>query len=110
MDMNAYQGMVVEVVLCRAKDGVSEAEVRQAAEAAGPEMDTLPGLLKRELLLDANGQWIDVVHWRSYADSQNALQLAMTKPNILHLFSLLDESRTQMFHLMPVTSGQVEAI
>jgi hypothetical protein len=94
---------VVEVVLCRAKANVSEAEMREAARLAEPEMDSLPGLISRELLVDSEGQWVDIVHWESMEHAQNALQLVGDKPAIQHLFSLIDEDQTRMMHLHPVT-------
>ncbi len=97
---------VVELVLMRAKAGLSEAEVRAAGDAAQPEMDALPGLLSRELLLSDDGLWVDIVHWDSLENAQGALKLAEGMPKLQHLFSLLDESSVQMYHLRPVLLGQ----
>lgn len=94
---------VVEVVLCRTKAHVSEAQMIEAARMAKKEMDTLPGLISRELLLNDEGQWVDIVHWESMEHAQQALQLVADKPKIQHMFSLIDESQMQMLHLHPVS-------
>jgi hypothetical protein len=98
---------VVEIVLMRAKPDVSEAEMLAASAAAAPDMDALPGLLKRELLLSDDGLWVDVVHWDRMENAQNALKLVEDKPLIQQLFSLIDEATVQMYHLRPVITNQM---
>jgi hypothetical protein len=101
---------VVELVLCRPKAGVTDAELRAAAEASKDDLAALPGLVRRELLLDGEGQWVDVVHWESMEHATNALKLVEGKPNVMRLFSLLDQERMQMFHLSPVLVHEGEAV
>lgn len=94
---------VVEVVLMRAKPEVTKAQVLEAAVGAKDDMDALPGLISRELLYnDEDGQWVDVVYWESMEHATNAINIANQKPNILKLFSLLDDSSVQMMHQRPV--------
>jgi hypothetical protein len=97
--MNSY---VVEVVLFTAKPDVTEAQMREAAQYSAAELESLPGLLKRELLLNADGQWIDIGHWESLEHAMQALELVKEKPTIQAFFNLIDEASVQMFHLNPV--------
>jgi heme-degrading monooxygenase HmoA len=94
---------VVEVVLMRAKPHVTKTQVLEAAVGAKNDMDALPGLISRELLYnDEDGQWVDVVYWESMEHAKQAIEIANQKPNILRLFSLLDDSSVQLMHLHPI--------
>lgn len=59
------RAVVVEWAPFRVKPGVEDAAVLDASEAL--QRDFLahqPGFMKRELLRGADGQWVDLVHWR----------------------------------------------
>lgn len=98
--------IVVEIAMSRAKEGVDEAEIWAAATAAQADMDSLPGIIRRETLKDENGLWVDIVYWESMEAAQNALPLAHEKPQLARLFSLLDLETSQMYHLHPVLFPQ----
>jgi hypothetical protein len=93
---------VVEVVLMRPRADVTDAELTAALDATAADIASLPGFVKREVLRDEKGQWIDIVYWRSMADAQQALALVGDKPEVQRMFTLLDESEAQMFHFSPV--------
>ncbi len=93
---------VVEVVLMRPRADVTAAELTAALQATAADIASLPGFVKREVLRDDKGQWMDIVYWRSMADAHNALALVGNKPEVQRMFALLDETDGQMFHFSPV--------
>ena len=62
-------GLTVELVTFKLNEGADEAAFLQAADAVMADIRQLPGYVRRELLKGDDGQWIDVVHWRSRADA-----------------------------------------
>jgi hypothetical protein len=96
--------MIVEIVLSRPVAGVSATDMRDAALAAGPVLDQLPGLRTREVLFDGKEQWADIVRWDTMADAEQAMPRVGQHPLVQALFMKIDEPSSEMFFLNPVQS------
>lgn len=96
--------MIVEIVLSRPIAGVSATAMREAALAAGPVLDQLPGVRYREVLFDGVEQWADIVRWDNMTDAEQAMPRVGQHPLVQALFTKIDEPRSEMFFLHPVQS------
>lgn len=105
--MNASTSHVVEVVLYRLREGVSRETQMAALQAAQSEIASLPGFIRREVLADADGQWVEMVYWRTMDEALNAMNLIADKPNLQQAFTLLDEGTIRMLHMLPVLTHAV---
>jgi GH15 family glucan-1,4-alpha-glucosidase len=90
--------LTVEVVLFKLKPTTDEAAFLKAADAIMPDLRSMPGYLRRELLKGDDGQWLDVVYWRSLAEAQQAAQDLMQRPAVQPLFGMLDETTVTILH------------
>jgi hypothetical protein len=94
--------MVIELVLSRPKSGVTDANIRASAQAVAPILNALPGLQRRVVLTDGQGQWIDVIHWDSLTNAQQAMSHVGHRPEVQTLFAQLDEPTVELFHMTSV--------
>jgi heme-degrading monooxygenase HmoA len=92
-------GMTVELVLFRLKDGVDTQAFLAAADAIMPDLRAMQGFVRRELLHDANGQWADVVYWASHDDALAAAEAVQHLASMQPFGSRIDEATVTMLHL-----------
>lgn len=80
----------LEWVPFHAAPGVSDADLLAAAERLHREfLAHQPGYVRRCLLRDADGSFVDSVHWRSADDHAAAMAVAMTHPAAQAFFACL---------------------
>lgn len=94
--------LTIEVVLFKLKPGVEDMTFVAAAEAMLPDLRTVPGFVRRELLRGDEDLWVDVVHWRSLSEALAAMDLMMTQPSAGPFMAALDEQSIEMLHLQQV--------
>lgn len=63
---------VIETVIFRLADGVSEEQFLEAAEQATKFMTMCPGFQRRRLSCEENGTWIEHVEWTSMKEAKAA--------------------------------------
>lgn len=88
----------IEVVIFKAKPGIEEARLHNAALAINSQIQQLPGFLSREFGASGEGNYIDIVHWQNMDAAQAAAQAVNQIPECGEFFSLIDESSVQMLH------------
>jgi hypothetical protein len=98
------QRPVLEVVLFKLKPGADEAAFLAASEAVMPDLRTMHGFIRRELLKDADGRWMDTVHWHNLDDAHRAAEVFLSLSCAQTLVALIDETSMTMLHLEPVRS------
>ena len=73
------------------KAGVSEQVViNQAQTVEDLFLKQQPGYIRRSLLNDGKGQWVDVVYWESKVDASNAMKKAFESPICHQYFALME--------------------
>jgi len=90
---------VLEIVHFRVKPGVSDEQVLAASTQTQEWISQCPGYLARELSKTTEGQWIDIVHWRTLAEAQAAAQQIMQEPCAAPFMALLDPTQVTFYHL-----------
>jgi heme-degrading monooxygenase HmoA len=98
LSANAAQAETIEVVVFKAKNGVSEKSILNSAEGMLSTLKSWDGFISRELINAGNQKWIDVVHWRDLESAKAAQHKAMESDSCLLFFSFLEENGQQIFH------------
>lgn len=88
----------IEVVIFKAKAGISDEQLRTAALAVTPVLKVMPGFISREFGTSEDGQYIDVVHWKDLPSAKAAAEKVMGIPKCGEFFSLIDQNQMQFMH------------
>jgi heme-degrading monooxygenase HmoA len=89
----------LELVQFRLKPGVSEAAFLEAVFQTQAAIARLPGFLRREVLKNDEGLWVDVVHWQSKAEALAAAEAFAAMPEVAVFAGMIDETQMTMLHL-----------
>lgn len=89
----------VELVQFRLKPGVDEGAFLMAVADTQAAITRLPGYLKRELLKNADGLWVDLVYWRSNTEALAAAEAFGAMPEVALFASMIDATQLTMLHL-----------
>lgn len=96
------QSDVIEQVSFRARSPEADGRMAEAAWAAQPVIERLPGFVGRHFGRSDDGEWIDIVRWRSLADARNAAEhasaLAHSEPALAAFFGLIDMQSSRVRH------------
>lgn len=92
----------VEVVLFRSHNGVADEAVLESARTTQAMIETFDGLLGRQLLKGQDGQWMDIVFWRSREDAERAAHQIMEMPGFMDAMDVVDQSTLKMLHFDPM--------
>jgi hypothetical protein len=102
---------IVEVVHFKAKPGVSDAQIRDAADALQRDVEHFPGYLRRRLLKSADGQWLDIVDWTGLDEALHAAEAIMARPSAQGFMELVEPESMTMLHLASVqVYGRMTAV
>ncbi len=93
---------IVEVVQFRAKTGVSDAQIRDAADALQRDVEGFPGYLHRRLVKSEDGQWLDIVDWTGLDEALHAAEAIMARPSAQSFIELVESESITMLHLASV--------
>ena len=92
----------IEVVIFKAKPGVSDSQLRTAALAVTPILKEMPGFISREFGTSEDGQYIDIVHWKDLPSAKTAAEKVMKIPKCGEFFGLIDQNQMQFMHFTKV--------
>lgn len=97
---------MVELARFRLASGVTEDELLNASDAIQRDfLQQQPGFLHRELLHDANGQWVDLLIWSDEASVASAMGAVSTSAACQSYFRLMahdGQSPADVLHLRRV--------
>lgn len=96
---------VIELVLFKTKSGVTKEKLVQAAKTATSAFEQMNGFVSRDLAVDNEGQWTDILHWQDMQSALTAAQTAIEIEECRNYFALIDETQIKMFHLNKVSSN-----
>lgn len=89
----------IEIVQFKLKPGTDEAAFLAASDAILQNLRAASGFIRRELLKNDDGQWIDLVHWNSLEEAHHAAEVMPTWPSAGAFISMLDEQSITMLHM-----------
>ena len=103
---------VLEIAMYRIKPGIDRQRFLEDNAAAGKWLASRPGFLQRTLL-EADGQWFDLVRWSSLAAAQAAAaqfeEASATEfanaPELRGLMTAVDPESIAMYHARPVAAA-----
>lgn len=90
---------VIELVIFKIKPDVSEEAFVKAAEKTWPAIKQMAGYVDRQLAVDEQGQWSDIVYWTDMEAAQTAAAAVMQMSEFADFISMIDESQLSMRHL-----------
>jgi hypothetical protein len=89
---------VVEIAMFKLKEGVDRDAFLATVEPTAAWLKSRPGFVRRELLEDREGQWIDLVHWSTLDDALAAGEDLMAAPEARGLLDAIDPTTVRMLH------------
>ena len=93
----------IEVVIFKARAGVSDSQLQTAALAVTPILKEMPGFISREFGASEDSKYIDIVHWASLPSAKAAAEKVMGIPKCGEFFDLIDQNQMQFMHFTEVT-------
>jgi hypothetical protein len=81
------------------KSGVTESEFLAASEAVVPELATLEGFIRRELLKGEDQRWLDVVYWQTRANADRSEDTIQRLPACARCIAMMDFEGLTVAHL-----------
>jgi len=95
--------IIVEIAQFKLAAGVDEQGFLKESEAVQRDfLEKQKGYMDRELLKGEDGQWIDIVHWRSMEEAKRAADAIMQDPVCLGFLQKIDPKSVKMMHLWQV--------
>ncbi len=92
----------IEVVIFKAKAGVSDSQLQTAALAITPILKEMSGFISREFGASEDGKYIDVVYWKDLPSAKAAAEKVMGIPKCGEFFGLIDQNQMQFMHFTKV--------
>lgn len=89
---------VIEQVQFRARNPEADRRMAEAAWAAQAAIEQLPGYVGRQFGRSDDGDWVDLVRWKSMQHARDAAASAGREPAIAAFFALIDMDSVQMRH------------
>lgn len=89
---------VIEQVRFRARSPQAESRMAEAAWAAQPAIERLPGFVSRQFGRGEDGEWIDLVRWSSMEAARQAAELAGRDADIAAFFGQIDMQSVELRH------------
>ncbi len=82
--------VIVELATINLADGKTEADLIEASNTFQTEfLDHQPGFMRRELVRNSKGEYIDIVHWRSQKDVDAVMAIIESSPAVQAYFSVM---------------------
>jgi hypothetical protein len=98
--MTTEQSAVIAKMIAYAlKPGVTESEFLAASEGLLPELATMDGFVRRELLKGEDGRWLDVVYWQTRADADRSEDTIQSLPACARCIAMMDFESLTVTHL-----------
>jgi hypothetical protein len=83
--------LIIELATINLADGKTEADLIEASKIFQNELlDHQPGFVRRELVRQSEGKYIDIVHWRSQEDMNNVMQVIESSTAVQGYFSVME--------------------
>jgi hypothetical protein len=92
---------IVETILFKAKPGVGDAQILEAAEALEQDLAKYPGYLGRRFLKGEDGQWMELLEWTGL-DEAKAAEAIIDEPCAQAFDALVEMGSVQMIYFRPV--------
>lgn len=102
-----HSSNVIEVVQFKPKEGIDKDTFTTAAGSIEAFINHQAGFIQRELAVNEDGMWIDIVHWTDLASAQQAAQAALESPACAPFFGMIDEHNMTMHHFQSVLTSRV---
>lgn len=97
-----HNGPTTEIVLFKLNADAKAEEFVAAAREIDNWLRRVDGFVDRELSCNADGQWVDIVHWQSLAQAHAAAEQIMSSPEGQRFGGFIDGNSILMLHTQAV--------
>ena len=88
--MTSLSTVIVELATINLAEGKTETDLIEASDKFQKTfLDHQSGFIRRELVRNAKGGYIDIVHWRSQEDIDTLMKIIESSPEIHQYFSVM---------------------
>lgn len=95
---NNKKAKVVEVVIYKAKEGVSYETALEKAKSVNEFVSQQDGFISRKMSVTKDQQWVDIVYWESLEQAEKATEAAMQAEAAGEYFQIIDEESITFLH------------
>lgn len=88
----------LEIVIYRLKPDVDRSRFIEISTRASEWLRQRPGYLRRQLLEDDSGQWVDLVRWATMEDALAAASAFMDVPEAIAFMDTVEPESITMLH------------
>jgi len=92
------QAKTVEMVLWKAKSGISTEDAKSAIVKLNQVVETFPGFISRTTSIAEDGQFLDIVLWRDLESALTASDQVMKNEDLIPIFSTIEEKEMIFKH------------
>lgn len=96
----------IELVIFKTKPEITKKEFIEAAIAVNPIVEKFEGYISRNLAVDKDGTWTDIVYWTDLESADHAAQEIMKSETCQKFFEMIDEESMKFRHLQPVINDE----
>lgn len=96
--MSNAQAKAIELVIFKPKADVTTKETKTALESLTPILKTYNGFISREIGMDENNKWMDLVFWETMEDAKSAAEAVMEDETVIRAFEVIDKQEMAFYH------------
>ena len=96
---NMTNDLAIELVQFKLAQGKDEKAFLEASDEMMIDLKKQSGFIDRELLKGENNLWVDIVHWKSLREAEQAAKNVMSIPSCLKFFEMINQESIKMMHL-----------
>lgn len=100
--MNTKQAAAIELVIFKPKPGLSTDVIKTSLMSLEPILKSYHGFISRELAVNSENQWMDLVFWESMEDAVFAAEDILMQEKAVKAFEVIDDKEMKFFHFKPV--------
>ena len=91
--------MTAKMIAYALKSGVTESEFLAASAGLAPELATLEGFIRRELLKGEDERWLDVVYWQTRENADRSEDTIQRLPACARCIAMMEFESLTVTHL-----------
>ena len=98
--------IVVEFIRYKLLEGTKTDDFLKAAEKMIPYLKTQKGLIDWQLCKGEDGNWIEILHWKSLDEAKKAAKKVLELDSVQAFVKFIDESTTESDYLETVKNSK----
>lgn len=93
------QKTTIEIARVKNKSDIQPEDFEKALQSLDDFIGRQAGFISRQLGVDEQGRWCDIVHWQDLQSAKKAADQVMQSESCLAVFAMMDETSLEMTHV-----------